>query len=61
VERAADCDVNRIRFRNPFVPLIRFTLGTGLEILVRHERRHLEQAERQRGRWADGQSGSGGQ
>jgi hypothetical protein len=33
-------------FRNPFVPLIRFTVGTGLEILSKHERRHLLQAER---------------
>lgn len=43
---AAPCDVNRIRFRNPFVPVIRFTIGTGLEILTRHQRRHLNQAER---------------
>jgi hypothetical protein len=46
VRRAAEYDVNRVRFRNPFVPIIYFTVGTGLEILVRHERRHLLQAER---------------
>jgi HEAT repeat protein len=45
VRRASACDVNRIRFVNPFVPLIRFTVGTGLEITSRHERRHLLQAE----------------
>jgi hypothetical protein len=44
--RARDYDVNRIRFANPFVPGIRFTIGTGLEIVSGHERRHLLQAER---------------
>ena len=39
-------DVNRIRFWNPFVKGIRFTAGTGLEIIASHERRHLLQAER---------------
>jgi hypothetical protein len=46
VLHAGQYDVNRIRFRNPFIPLIHFTVGTGLEILVRHQRRHLLQAER---------------
>lgn len=46
VRVAAEYDVNSIRFRNPFVPLIRFTAGTGLEIVSRHEDRHLLQAER---------------
>jgi hypothetical protein len=46
VRRAAAHDVNRIRFRNPFIPLLRFTVGTGLEIVWRHQRRHLLQAER---------------
>jgi hypothetical protein len=48
VRRAGAYDVNRIRFRNPFVPLLRFTVGTGLEIVWRHQRRHLLQAERVR-------------
>ena len=43
---AGRLDVNRIRFANPFIPLLRFTVGTGLEIIVRHQRRHLLQAER---------------
>ena len=46
VRRASAYDINRIRFRNPFVPLLRFTVGTGLEIVWRHQRRHLLQAER---------------
>ena len=48
VQRAASYDVNRIKFRNPFVPLIHFTVGTGIEILSKHQRRHLLQAERVR-------------
>ena len=48
VLRASDYDVNRIRFRNPFIPAIRFTVGTGLEILSKHQNRHLLQAERVR-------------
>ncbi len=45
IEQASDYDVNRIRYRNPFVPLLRFTVGTGLEIIAKHEGRHLLQAE----------------
>jgi hypothetical protein len=41
-------DVNRIRFWNPLVKGIRFTVGTGLEIIAGHDRRHLLQAERVR-------------
>lgn len=48
IVRAASKNVNRIRFWNPFIPGLRFTVGTGLEIIVRHERRHLLQAERVR-------------
>lgn len=45
---ARDVDVNRVRFRNPFIPIIWFTVGTGLLLLVRHDRRHLLQADRVR-------------
>jgi len=45
VRRASGYDVNRIRYRNPFVPLLRFTVGTGLEIIAKHAGRHLLQAE----------------
>jgi len=48
VRQAAHLDVNRIRFTNPFIPVIHFTVGTGLEILSRHQRRHLLQADRVR-------------
>jgi hypothetical protein len=44
--QAGDYDVNRIRFKNPFLPALRFTVGTGLEIISKHEQRHLLQAER---------------
>ena len=40
VRRAGAYDINRIRFANPFIPLLRFTVGTGLEIVSRHQRRH---------------------
>lgn len=52
IERAQPYDVNRIRFVNPFVPLIRFTVGTGFEIIAKHEDRHLLQAERVWQSWA---------
>lgn len=48
IRRASAYDVNRIRFVNPFVPVFRFTVGTGLEIICRHQNRHLLQAERVR-------------
>ena len=48
IDKAARYDVNRVRFPNPFVSVIRFTIGTGLEILTKHEDRHLLQAERVR-------------
>ena len=37
-------DVNRTRFVNPFLKLIRFSLATGLLVSAAHERRHLWQA-----------------
>lgn len=47
--RARAKNVNGIRFWNPLVPGIRFTVGTGLQVIASHERRHLLQAERVRG------------
>ena len=52
IERAQPYDVNRIRFVNPFIPIIRFTVGTGLEIISKHEMRHLLQAEKVWQSWA---------
>jgi hypothetical protein len=46
IRRASPYDVNRIRFKNPYVGVIRFTVGTGLQILSGHERRHLLQADK---------------
>lgn len=48
MDRARNYDVNRIRFSNPFLPGIRFTVGTGLEVMSQHQQRHLLQAERVR-------------
>lgn len=45
VEESREIDLNRIRFVNPFVPLIRFTVGTGLMVVNAHDRRHLWQAQ----------------
>jgi hypothetical protein len=46
VNRAAPYNVNRIRFKNPFIAGLRFSVATGLQVLAAHERRHLLQAER---------------
>lgn len=46
IARARDHDVNRVRFKNPYVSVIRFTIGTGFHIVARHNHRHLLQAQR---------------
>jgi hypothetical protein len=48
LRRYADIDLAGVRFRNPFVPVFRFSLATGLHVLAAHERRHLWQAWRVR-------------
>ncbi len=40
----SDLDLASIRFANPFVPGVPFTLAVGLHIITAHERRHLWQA-----------------
>ena len=50
IYKASDYDVNRIRFKNPFIAMLRLTAGTGLEIVSKHESRHLLQAQRVRQR-----------
>ena len=45
----ADIDLTGVRFPNPFIPGLRFSLATGLHVLPAHERRHLWQAWRVRG------------
>jgi hypothetical protein len=44
----ADLDLAGVRFSNPFVRGIRFSLATGLHVIAAHERRHLWQAWRVR-------------
>ena len=45
LEASFRLDVNELRFKNPFVGFLRFTVGTGLLIINSHDRRHLWQAE----------------
>jgi hypothetical protein len=44
IETSRELDLNRIRFKNPFVGFLRFTVGTGLLVIGAHDRRHLWQA-----------------
>jgi len=46
IRDGAELDLNRIRFHNPFIGLLRFTVGTGLLVITAHNRRHLWQAGR---------------
>lgn len=46
--QSADLNLNRVRFDNPFLKGVRFSLATGLHIIAAHERRHLWQAWRVR-------------
>jgi hypothetical protein len=50
----ADLDLAGIRFPNPLVRGIRFSVATGLHVITAHERRHLWQAWRVR-RAAEGE------
>jgi DinB superfamily len=43
-EAASRVEVNKVRFKNPFLSVLRFTVGTGLLIINAHDRRHLWQA-----------------
>lgn len=44
----ADIDLAGVRFPNPFIRGVRFSLATGLHVIASHERRHLWQAWRVR-------------
>ncbi len=44
----ADIDLAGVRFPNPFIAGVRFSLATGLHVIAAHERRHLWQAWRVR-------------
>jgi hypothetical protein len=43
-----DLDLNRLRFRNPFIGLLRYSVATALLVIGAHDRRHLWQAEQVR-------------
>ena len=45
VQETAGLDLCGVRFRNPFVPLLDFTVATGLLVIAAHNRRHLWQAQ----------------
>ena len=44
LRKYAAIDLAGVRFPNPFVRGVRFSLATGLHVLAAHERRHLWQA-----------------
>ena len=44
LQRFKDVDLARIGFPNPFVPGVRFSLATGVNVLAAHDRRHVWQA-----------------
>src|SRR5690242_9377138 len=44
IHETRDLDLNRIRFRNPFIGLLRYSVGTALLVIGAHDRRHLWQA-----------------
>lgn len=41
LERSRGLDLGRVRFGSPFVGLVRLSLGTGLALLLAHNRRHI--------------------
>jgi hypothetical protein len=45
---AADLDLNRARFQNPFLRFVKMRTGAGFLVLAAHARRHLWQAARVR-------------
>jgi len=44
IERSSGVDLNAVRFKNPFIAVLRFSVGTGLLVVNAHDRRHLWQA-----------------
>lgn len=44
LDECGHLDLNKIRFPNPFIRGLRFTVGAGFLILAAHNRRHLWQA-----------------
>jgi hypothetical protein len=48
LERYAGIDLAGVRFPNPFIRGVQFSLATGLHVIAAHERRHIWQAWRVR-------------
>lgn len=46
IASVAGADPKKTVVTSPFMGLMTYTLGTGLEVIVEHEKRHLRQAER---------------
>lgn len=46
--QTASLDLGSVRFKNPFLPGLNFTIATGLLIVAAHMRRHLWQADQVR-------------
>ena len=44
LETYSGIDLAGVRFPNPFIRGVRFSLATGLHVIAAHERRHLWQA-----------------
>lgn len=45
VEASRERDLNHVRFPNPILPVLRFTIASGLLIMAAHGRRHIWQAQ----------------
>jgi hypothetical protein len=56
----ANIDLAGVRFRNPFIGVIHFSLATGLHVITAHERRHLWQAAQVRARRTSDEHAAGG-
>ena len=41
VESSRGLDLGKARFRSPFSSLVKLSLGTGIELLLAHNRRHV--------------------
>jgi|SRR5579859_2943592 len=48
IHEGRELDLNRIYFRNPFIRLVRYSVGTALLVIGAHDRRHLWQANQVR-------------
>ena len=44
LRKYADIDLAGVHFPNPFIPVVRFSLATGLHVIAAHDRRHIWQA-----------------